>query len=431
MKATDLLKNALGIFDMHSELDIEAAAAGIRKNSDFRGMNVWILVCAIITASLGLNVNSTAVIIGAMLISPLMGPIIGFGLAVGTNDINLMRSTLRNLGVMVAISIIASTLFFFISPLNMQHPSELLARTRPTIFDVMIAFVGGAAGALETSRREKGTVISGVAIATALMPPLCTVGYGLSNLDIKVASGAFYLFFINCVFVALATFIVVKYLGFPKAKQLDPALERRAARISVVFILLLVVPSVFSAVAVVRENNFNSKSDALVAASNAVLESSVIYNYKADIVSNPPVLTLYIAGNKLSDTEKETLFSSAEEVYGIGRHQIRFETAFTSSSQSDFEKQVYSDMNSEISDLKSRLRAYESQILPYEQISLEVRAIYPQIEDMALARGSEDVFAIISYKDSTQTGLESGLGNWLKLRLGVDNVCVVRNVVSD
>ena len=179
----------------------------------FRGTNLWILMFAILIASLGLNVNSTAVIIGAMLISPLMSPIIGMGLAVGIGDSEMLKQSLKNYGVATLISVLTATLYFFISPLS-EARSELLARTSPTLYDVLIAFFGGAAGVLALTTKSKGQVIPGVAIATALMPPLCTAGYGLATAQWAYFFGAFYLFFINTVFIATATFLGVKLLRF-------------------------------------------------------------------------------------------------------------------------------------------------------------------------------------------------------------------------
>lgn len=409
---------------LRPEMDVEAAAANIRSNIHFGGMNLWILACAIIIASLGLNVNSTAVIIGAMLISPLMGPIIGMGLAVGTDDLNLMKSSLKNLGAMVGISLIASTLFFVVSPLNMQHPSELLARTNPTIYDVLIALVGGIAGALETTRKEKSTVISGVAIATALMPPLCTVGYGLANLNIKIMAGAFYLFFINCVFVAMATFLVVKYLKFPKVTHQNNTIAKRAKRWASVFLVLLVVPSVLSAITVVRENNFNSKVESFVGGVKNLLEESVVYDYKTDTQTKPYHVTLYIAGRRLTDGEKETLFAAAEQNYGIARHQIIFEVAFTGSDRSELEKQVYTDLNATVKDLKEQIKAYQSKELPYDQLRSEAAALYPQIGDFALSRGKDRIYAIISGTPDSLS-LEN-MEKWLKIRLASEDVSIVR-----
>ena len=215
------------LVNMSDQIDIESASISIKKGIFFKGQNVFILACAIVIASVGLNLNSIPVIIGAMLISPLMGPILGLGLGIGTNDLPLLKDALKNFAIMVAISIIASTIYFILSPLNPAQRTELLARTNPTIYDVLIALFGGAAGMLENTRKEKGTVLSGVAIATALMPPLCTVGYGLANLDWPFVFGALYLFIINSIFIALATFLVVKYLRFPAVGATDEAKSKK------------------------------------------------------------------------------------------------------------------------------------------------------------------------------------------------------------
>lgn len=194
------------------DTDYQATIEYISKSVIFRGINMWVLFFAIIVASVGLNVNSTAVIIGAMLISPLMGPINGVGLAIGTFDDDLLLKSIKNLTVMVVISLVASTLYFLISPIS-DAQSELLARTQPTIFDVFIAFFGGLAGIVATSRKSQSiTVMSGVAIATALMPPLCTAGYGIATGQLWYFLGAFYLFFINSFFIALATYLMVRFL---------------------------------------------------------------------------------------------------------------------------------------------------------------------------------------------------------------------------
>ena len=201
---------------LNEDTDVDSTIMSIKKAVEFRGVNTWILAFAIIVASVGLNVNSTAVIIGAMLISPLMGPINGIGLAIGISDSELLRKSLKNLLVMVVISLLASSSDFLLTPLS-DAQSELLARTTPTIFDVFIAFFGGFAGIVAISRKDQPfTVISGVAIATALMPPLCTAGYGIGTGQMQFFIGALYLFFINSFFIALATFIMVRYLKFPQ-----------------------------------------------------------------------------------------------------------------------------------------------------------------------------------------------------------------------
>ena len=187
----------------------------IQKGVEVKGTNLWVLIFAIFVASLGLNTNSTAVIIGAMLISPLMGPIMGFGLGLGISDFELIKRAFRNFATATIFSVITSTLFFLISPIS-EAQSELLARTQPTVYDVLIAFFGGLAGIVASSTKSKGNVIPGVAIATALMPPLCTAGFGLASGNLYYFFGAFYLYFINTVFISLATFLVVRLLKYPK-----------------------------------------------------------------------------------------------------------------------------------------------------------------------------------------------------------------------
>ena len=226
----------------------------------FRGTNLWILMFAILIASLGLNVNSTAVIIGAMLISPLMGPIIGMGLSVGINDLDLLKQSAKNYLVATLISVVTATLYFLISPLS-EAQSELLARTSPTLYDVLIAFFGGAAGVLALTTKSKGQVIPGVAIATALMPPLCTAGYGLATAQWAYFFGAFYLFFINTVFIATSTFLGVKLMRFHSVHSLDADAMRRSRKVVYTLVLLTMIPAAFLTVNIVRENVLeNSKN---------------------------------------------------------------------------------------------------------------------------------------------------------------------------
>ena len=265
--------------NIYDHIDTEDAAQRIKSGIWFRGPNVWILAFSIVIASAGLNVNSTAVIIGAMLISPLMGPIIGLGLALGTNDVDLLKLAAKNLLVMVVISLVASTLFFLLSPLELINPTELQARTRPTIYDVLIALFGGLAGILENSRKERGTVIAGVAIATALMPPLCTAGYGLSCLHFKFFFGAMYLFIINTVFITLATYVMVKYLRFKAVSGLDPAVAKKRRNTISALIAIVVIPSIISAIGMIQDNNFERNVEAFVQ-ENRLVSRSYIYDYR-------------------------------------------------------------------------------------------------------------------------------------------------------
>jgi uncharacterized hydrophobic protein (TIGR00271 family) len=229
----------------------------------FRGTNLWVLIFAIFIASLGLNVNSTAVIIGAMLISPLMGPIMGLGLGLGINDLGLVRLSLNNFAYAVGVSLATSTLYFFVTPINSAH-SELLARTNPTTYDVLIAFFGGLAGIVATSSKLKGNVIPGVAIATALMPPLCTAGYGLATLQWNFFLGALYLFIINSVFIAAATLLTVRLLKLPYKHLPNVRDEVRVRRIITFFLVATTAPSIYFAYNIVRQERFTRNADRFV-----------------------------------------------------------------------------------------------------------------------------------------------------------------------
>ena len=243
----------------------DEVVAAISKGVEFRGVNLWVLIFATMIASLGLNVNSTAVIIGAMLISPIMGPIMGIGLSLGINDFELLKKSMRNFTLMFVVAIVTSTLYFLLSPLGNAR-SELLARTVPTTFDVFIAFFGGLAGIVAQSRRDRtSTVIPGVAIATALIPPLCTAGYGLAMGQFRYFIGAFYLFFINSVFIALATFMIVRFLKYEKKAFIDKHKERNVRRLMMAITLLTFIPSVFVGFRMVRVSVFEAMADKYVA----------------------------------------------------------------------------------------------------------------------------------------------------------------------
>ena len=299
-----LLKRYINIAD---HVDTDAAAERIKGGIWFQGPNVWILAFAIVLASVGLNVNSTAVIIGAMLVSPLMGPIIGMGLALGTNDVDLLKSAFKNLLVMVIISLLASTIYFILSPLALVNPTELEARTTPTIYDVLIALFGGLAGILENSRKERGTVLSGVAIATALMPPLCTAGYGLAHGQMHFFFGALYLFVINSVFIALATYLMVRYLKFKTVSGIAPELADKRRKAITWILVVVLIPSIWSAVTLVRENNFERNAQNFVEANRMVGPHSYVYDYKVQ----GRHVTVNVAGEALTDSIKTDYLQKA------------------------------------------------------------------------------------------------------------------------
>ena len=430
------------LIHISDEIDYENASASIRKNIAFRGTNVFILVCAIIIASVGLNVNSIPVIIGAMLVSPVMGPIMGFGLGLGTQDNELVKNALKNFAVMVVISIIASSLFFVLSPLNLVNPSELLARTRPTIYDVFIALFGGFAGIIETSRKDKGTVIAGVAIATALMPPLCTVGYGISIWKGSVIFGALYLFTINSIFIALATFAAVKYFRFPVVETTS---EKKQLSTTVMYIILVavIVPSVLLAINMVRENNFLSHAEQVVA-ENKNLGKCFIYDHKATYSHKAPTLELFLAGEKLTPEAKETLYKKAEQ-YGISRSQIVFHEDATSIreelSEAEIIKGIYEHTdqqikawNDSINKLGTVLDEYKSKEIPVQAVSKELFAQYPDITDLSLTRGStvnakgtetEQIVAFVTSSATIDNEQRDRIERWLKVRLNNDKVTVI------
>jgi len=319
MKLLEYIRLSLrSLLNLRADLDTEAADLNIRNNIHFRGTNVLVLAFSIIIASVGLNVNSTAVVIGAMLISPLMGPIIGVGLAGSINDTRLLRDSLWNLLVMVAISLMASALYFLLSPLELANPTELEARTSPSIFDVLIALFGGAAGIVEQSRKEKGTVISGVAIATALMPPLCTAGYGIAHLNGHFFFGAMGLFGINAIFIALATYLGAKLLHFKEVQFMYDKTAKITRRWVSVFVVVVVLLSCWSAVRIVRKNNFESNAEVFVK-ENRSLEKAYIYDYSIDAAAHK--VEIRVTGRRMSPEMREKLYLSAVS-HGIPRDAL-------------------------------------------------------------------------------------------------------------
>ena len=313
---TTLIRDTLNLND---HIDTETAERSIRNNIEFKGPNAWILAVAVIIASVGLNVNSTPVVIGAMLISPLMGPIFGIGLGLGVNDIQLMKSSGKNLLVMVTISLAVAFLYFLITPLSLSNPTELLARTSPTFYDVLIALFGGFAGILEQCRKEKGTVFSGVAIATALMPPLCTAGYGLASGNFTHFLGAIYLFVINCTFIMLATYAGVKYFRFRPTEYQDETIGRKTKRITSTLIIIFIIPSIWSAVLLIQQNNFDVNARSFAEHRNTY-GKSILYDYRIDH-NDGTKLTLFFTGETLSERGLDEVYSVASD-FDIEKEQI-------------------------------------------------------------------------------------------------------------
>lgn len=415
------------ITNISDHIDTDAAARSIRSNVAFRGPNVWILAFSIIIASVGLNVNSTAVIIGAMLISPLMGPIIGIGLGLGVNDTKLIRVGLKNLLVMVGISLMASFLYFLMTPLKLANPTELLSRTNPTIYDVIIALFGGAAGLLEISRKEKGTVLSGVAIATALMPPLCTAGYGLASGHISYFFGALMLFIINGVFIIIATYLMSKILGFPEYEFLDAKQARRTRSLVTLVFVLVTIPSILSAITMIRSNKFAQDAERFVA-ENKMLDSGYIYDYDIDTHKGGKI-SLYIAGNMLDENEKSRLRLSAKD-HGIDPERVEFyahQIAPNENGSADkLVRDIYARTDSEIGKRDAQIRMLEMELskykqkeIPYTQISREIVSQYPQVKEIYISRGADVTTDSLYSKDCilVVAKTQRALGDEAKLRM--------------
>lgn len=445
----DQLKRITNITD---HVNIQAAQNHIISNIEFKGPNVWILIFAIFMASVGLNVNSIPVVIGAMLISPLMGPIMGVGLALGINDTTLLKKSFKNLLIMTGISVIASSLFFVITPLALEAPTELLARTNPTIYDVFIALFGGLAVIVEVCKKEKGTVIAGAAIATALMPPLCTAGYGIANGNMSYFMGAFYLYFINSVFIALATFLTVRYLNFPLVKFSDPAKAKRVHRSITIFTLILIIPSIYSAVIVISENKFNQSAKKFVA-ENRTISNSYIYDYQIQhSARKPSTITISIAGEAIPQKEISKLHENLKK-YNITEDQLLINQNSTYVSKDISEQDVVKgifDRNEQeirkreelISRMEAELKEFTNNTLPCEQIAKEINTQYPSLISITLARGEKiniagtlkpdtkinpqkEVIAIIKFKSEISESELSKLKQWLAVRLEIPDIKII------
>jgi uncharacterized hydrophobic protein (TIGR00271 family) len=294
------LKKLGSNFQLKQDVEnVEVVIESLEKEVTFKETNLWVLIFAILLASLGLNINSTAVVIGAMLISPLMGPIIGIGLGLGINDLALVKKAFGNYIFAVSVSLVASTLYFLLSPINEAH-SELLARTSPNIYDVLIALFGGFAGCIVSSSKKKGNVLQGVAIATALMPPLCTAGYGIASLQFQYIFGALYLFVINSVFIALATLITIRYLKFPLKSLSTEKDEKKAKRMVWLIVSLTLLPSIYLGYVFVQENKYKLTVEKFIL-KEAVLKDDYLLSKSIDFKTKTILLTY--GGRKITSDE--------------------------------------------------------------------------------------------------------------------------------
>jgi uncharacterized hydrophobic protein (TIGR00271 family) len=436
MKKHSILQKAIHYLNLEPELDdFKKIHESIVKDSIFKGTNLWILVFAIIVASIGLNMNSTAVIIGAMLISPLMGPINAIGYSIATYNFELFRQALRNFSFAVFISLVASTFYFLLSPVSTAH-SELLARTTPTIYDVLIALFGGLAGIVAISSKLKGNVIPGVAIATALMPPLCTAGYGLATAQFSFFFGAFYLFTINTVFMALASVIVSQTLKFPITSIVDPSQKKRVNRWISTVIVLVLLPSIYFGYGLVKKEQFSENAKKYILTVN-VFEGN--YLLKSEVNPDKKTILLTYGGFNLSDEQKHQIISKAE-AFDLKDSKVEINQGFSFSNFDNNPEVIM--LRDEISKLNRVLQKKDSIINAVrvdnalgKTILHEVRTIYPEIESCTYAFSNEyskqdsvakkSAIVLFTVQQDSSNVDKVKVSNWVKTRLGINNVRVI------
>lgn len=449
----NIKKFLIELLDFRDDTDRDETIEAIKRDISFKGATAWILVCSIFVASVGLNANSTAVVIGAMLISPLMGPILGIGMSVAVNDIDTMKKSLINLAIMIGLSLLTAFLFFWLFPLS-EDTSELLGRVKPDIRDVLIAFFGGAA--LIIAKTKRGTIASaifGVAIATALMPPLCTAGYGLAKGNWTYFFGAMYLFIINTIFIALATFIILKALRFPMLKYANSARRKRTARIASVLAIVVMVPAVWTFVKVLKESNFyvdarnyvdnelSGLADYEYIKKNAIFKyddkgSSIEFNTYG--LGEVPQSTIDIIKHKKDAypnlAKTKIIFNqSKSEQYDNMKYmeQLRFRDSVDLMSQSQ-----------KITFLENRLRslsALEKNTIPFNDVVQEVKINYENLSAFSYASRINTNFKtsdtipefLVAWdkgkiKENDIIKEQNKLERWLKVKLKLDTLVVRR-----
>lgn len=430
--------------DLRKDKDNELATVdSIRKGVEFKGANLWILIFAIFMASLGLNVNSTAVIIGAMLISPLMGPIMGVGLSVGIGDFELMKRSLKSFLITTAFSVITATLFFLFTPIA-EAQSELLARTSPTIYDVFIALFGGLAGVVALSTKEKGNVIPGVAIATALMPPLCTAGYGLASGNLIYFLGAFYLYFINSVFISLATFLGVRVMHFQRKEFIDKAREKTVRKYIVLIVVLTMCPAVYLTIDIIRSTFYETAANRFITEqlnfeNTQVLDKKVNYEKREIrvVLIGPevPDASIALAREKLKTYQLSETKLTVLQGMNNGTVDI---SSIRSMVMEDFYKnseQRLQEQQLKIAALQKKIDGYKS----YDQLSRkiipELKVLYPSVTSLSISNSIEltvdslkadtVTLAVLGFSKQPGADEKAKITAWLKARVGVKQLKLI------
>lgn len=430
---------------VHEKEDEPAIIDSIKKGVVFEGTNLWVLIFAVFIASLALNINSTAVLIGAMLISPLMGPIMGFGLGMGINDFELFKKSLRNFGVATLFSILTSTVYFLISPVSGAQ-SELLARTQPTIYDVLIAFFGGCAGMVASCSKAKGNVIPGVAIATALMPPLCTAGFGIATGNISYFIGATYLYLINTVFIALATFFVVRILKFPIKVQVNSERQKQVSRIITAIATCTIIPCIFLTYNMLGKNIFQTSAENFIAKELHFQGTHILdkefrmsgrdKEIKVILVGkNVPEGTILQAENRmknygLKNTKLTILQGINDKKEEVDALKVLVMKDFYEDAQATVERQ-----NVEIDSLLQQLKKYQD----FDQLSIdlipEFKALFPKVKTASISRtwivdvnSGEYIPTTLVYLQVTSpltTEKREAMIEWLKARTNSVNLKLI------
>lgn len=427
-----LLRSGIGRrFNLHiDKADEQDVITSLTKNSDFIGANLWTLIFAIFIASIGLNVNSTAVIIGAMLISPLMGPIMGVGLGIGINDFELVKKGIRNLLIASVIGITTSALYFWITPIDTAQ-SELLARTTPSIWDVFIAFLGGLAGIVAATRKEKSNVIPGVAIATALMPPLCTAGYGLATGHFYYFLGAIYLYSINSVFICISTFLIVRFLKFRKKQFEDKSYERKVSRYILIIMIVTILPSIYLTYGIVRKSIFENNADLFVKEQFRFKNTQVV-NKQYTFNSKQNAIDLLLIGYELPKSKIDSIRLTMAK-YDLQGTKLIIRQGLNAKQEIDF-SQIKASIIEDVFErdsIKEQAQPIGEQPIP--DILDELTALYPTIRSYSASRviqrnkNKNDTLTLIvaDFAKPVKIAERMKMQMWLKTRLDADSVKLV------
>ncbi|ROH96606.1 DUF389 domain-containing protein [Chryseobacterium cucumeris] len=417
----------------YGEEEKEKVLENVTENISFRGSNLWILACAIVIASIGLNVNSTAVIIGAMLISPLMGPILGAGFALGTYNFQLLKRSIKNLLIATVVSLLVSFIYFFLSPFK-ETQSELLARTAPNIYDVLIAFFGGLVGVIAITRVKKGNPIPGVAIATALMPPLCTAGYGLAIGNWVYFIGAFYLYTINCFFICIATFLITKYLRYQPVKMVGEKYEKQIKYGITALIVIMIVPSFYLAYNLLNEKKFKQNTDQFID-KEFVKEGYTIIYKKISYHSSPKKIELAFLSKKFTADELNKLNEELKE-FGLMNAQLIIKqdaTDLKSEILNEIGKKdnILSEKDIMINNLRNELDKY---LVKDSGVVKEMAILFPKFKNVSIGKitdfpntDSASLATIVMYSSEKEDkDDEEKLKQWMSQKLADRNTKVIR-----